>query len=613
MKGYKRQMTNTTMLATACPELAKEWHPIKNNGLTPENVSVWSKNKAWWQKEYYDSELNTTFIFEWTAQIRSRVLGCGDPFTANKQAWPGYNDLATRNPLVASWWHPTKNGQLTPEQVVATSQQKAWFYQHYHDDFTGKDFDFEWEMPIFTCKNNPYLTGRLVWPGFNDLATRRPDIAKEWDYKRNAPLTPDKIAPKSRKKVWWCIQYVDEKTGKTLELPWQEKVANRVIFNYGCPYFTGQALFRGFNDLATTHPELAKQWHPTKNGKLTPRDVTHGMTRKVWWREDYFSEKHNKMFHFEWPASINHRASGKGNPFVRGLAVWKGFNDLASNYPNLAKEWDYERNGALTPDNITYGVCKKVWWKIHHPHPKTGELVELPWQATIAHRAARGDGCPYLSGTTFPGFNDLATTHPELAAEWHPTKNYNLHPTHLSAGSNKNVWWKACILGKWYEWEAPVYYRVAGFYGIPELKIKSAFEAKIAHILASTNHSYEGEKSFKECKSALVLRYDFFVDKNFLVEADGEQHFKAISLFEGQAGFEKRVANDNKKNAYACTRGIPLLRIPYKYSNNHEKLCKFISYFLETGLVHEEILEFYRSCEFSNYATLFSSESKVVA
>ena len=105
-------------------------------------------------------------------------------------------------------------------------------------------------------------------------------------------------------------------------MPWQEKVANRVIFNYGCPYFTGQALFRGFNDLATTHPQLAKQWHPTKNGALRPTDVTGGTKQTAWWIG---------VCGHEWETKILIRArDGSDCPYCANQKLLVGFNDVLS-------------------------------------------------------------------------------------------------------------------------------------------------------------------------------------------------------------------------------------------------------------------------------------------
>ena len=52
----------------------------------------------------------------------------------------------------------------------------------------------------------------------------------------------------------------------------------------GCPYCSNRRVLAGFNDLATTHPDLAAEWHPHRNGDLRPDAVTAGFRGKVWWR-----------------------------------------------------------------------------------------------------------------------------------------------------------------------------------------------------------------------------------------------------------------------------------------------------------------------------------------
>ena len=93
------------------------------------------------------------------------------------------------------------------------------------------------------------------------------------------------------------------------------------------------------NCLAVVNPGLAAQWHPTKNGGLTPYDVTAGSRTKVWWLLPYDDPKTGKHFDFEWQAKIYNRTNGSGCPYLAGKAAWRGFNDLATTYPDLAKEW----------------------------------------------------------------------------------------------------------------------------------------------------------------------------------------------------------------------------------------------------------------------------------
>ena len=187
-------------------------------------------------------------------------------------------------------------------------------------------------------------------------------------------------------------------------------------------------LIRGINDLLTKYPKVAKEWHPVKNGELTPSDVSFGSHTKVWWI--------CKNGH-EWEASVAKRGSGgRGCPYCTNKAVLPGYNDMASKYPNLAAEWHPTKNGELTPATVTWGSNKKVWWLC----PKCG----YEWQAVINKRTSIGEQCPCcgpIAKQIKVGFNDLNTTHPNLAAEWHPTKNGELTPKSVTFGSNKTVWW----------------------------------------------------------------------------------------------------------------------------------------------------------------------------
>ena len=125
-------------------------------------------------------------------------------------------------------------------------------------------------------------------------------------------------------------------------------------------------------------PELVKEWHPTKNGDLTPYDVMKGTSKNVWWQ--------CKKGH-EWQDSPNHRTRGRGCPYCSGRRVSKE-NSLQAKYPDIAKEWHPTKNGDLTPSNITYGSEKKVWWVCENGHE---------WQATIYNRTGRKSGCPHCA------------------------------------------------------------------------------------------------------------------------------------------------------------------------------------------------------------------------
>ena len=116
----------------------------------------------------------------------------------------------------------------------------------------------------------------------------------------------------------------------------------------------------------------------------------------------------------------------------------------------LVAEWNYEKNGALKPEDFTVSSHKNIWWKCSKGHE---------WQALIANRN-RGTGCPYCSRRrVFKGFNDLQTLNPTLASEWNYEKNGGLRPENFAAKSNKKVWWE-CSEG--HEWQALIANRTFG-------------------------------------------------------------------------------------------------------------------------------------------------------
>ena len=264
-----------------------------------------------------------------------------------------------------------------------------------------------------------------------NLSTTYPEIAKEWHPTKNGAITPDMVAPKSGKKAWWLGPCGHE---------WEAVISSRTR-GIGCPYCSNYRALAGYNDLATTEPQLAQEWNYEKNGSLKPTDVTSGSHKIVWWK---CSRGH------EWERDINNRTRGNGCPYCSNLKALSGYNDLASKYPDLAKEWNCEKNGSLRPDQVVFASEEKVWWRCEQGHE---------WQAIISNRI-KGHSCPYCSNfAVLVGFNDLATTNPELVTEWDYERNKGLKPADVTAGSHKRVWWKC---SKNHEWLADIKSRTSG-------------------------------------------------------------------------------------------------------------------------------------------------------
>ena len=332
------------------PNLAKEWNYEKNGDLKPDMVTAYSGKKVWWR---------CSKGHEWQATVNNRNRGNSCPICNSQKELKGYNDLSTINPDLAKEWNYEKNGDLKPDMVMANSGKQVWW---------KCNKGHEWEAII--CSRNtgnicPYCAWQKVLKGYNDLSTINSKLAKEWNYKKNNDLTPSEISANSKLKVWW-------KCNKGHE--WEASVYNRNRGN-SCPYCSGRQVISGYNDLLTINSELVKEWNYEKNGDLKPDRVKANSGKKVWW-------KCNKGH--EWQATISNRNNGRDCPICRNKKLLKGYNDLSTVNPTLAKEWNYERNDNLKPDMVIANNSKKVWWKCNEGHE---------WEATIVNRN-RGTGCP---------------------------------------------------------------------------------------------------------------------------------------------------------------------------------------------------------------------------
>lgn len=263
----------------------------------------------------------------------------------------------------------------------------------------------------------------------NSFAKIHPELVGEWSDK-NHPLTASDVTYGSNKLRWWKGACGHE---------WQASPKSRSV-GKKCPICSGARAVSGVKDLATLKPELVSEWS-IRNKKLKPTMVTVGSNKKIVWQ--------GKCGH-EWTATVRSRAiNGTGCPYCSHNAVLEGFNDLASEFPQVAAEWS-ERNFPLLPTQVTAFANKKVWWKCAEGHE---------WNALISIRSG-GSKCPYCSGLVLlKGFNDFATRQPLLAQEW-SNCNLPLTPDMVNEKSRKNVWWKCKKCGN--EWRSLVQSRIKG-------------------------------------------------------------------------------------------------------------------------------------------------------
>ena len=437
------------------PQLASQWHPELNGDVTPDMIFASDRNDYWWLLPYDDPKSGKHFDFVWQASPLERVnaKGAACPFLSGRAVWPGYNDLASSCPELAKEWHPFKNGELKPTDVTCGKNIKVWWYLPYDDPETKHHFDFEWEAWIRDRVQGakcPYLTGNAVWLGFNDLATKAPGLAQQWHPTKNLPLKPSDVTCNNHDKIWWIYPYDDLLTGKHFDFEWQASPNSRMT-NSGCPFLSGKAVWRGFNDLESRYPDVAKQWHPIKNDGVLPSQVAYSSNKTYWWHLPFDDPITGKHFDFEWEAKVNNRTLlGENCPYLGNDRVWCGYNDLETHFPRIAEQWHPTKNNGLTPKNVAYGTPKAFWWQLYYIDPDTGEEFCFEWRAPVNIRTGVGTndghqtGCPFLAPNpkVWTGFNDLAKCYPEIAVEFHPTKNRRKTPDTIYKSTPTKYWWK---------------------------------------------------------------------------------------------------------------------------------------------------------------------------
>lgn len=218
-----------------------------------------------------------------------------------------------------------------------------------------------------------------------------PFLLKEWHETKNGQLTPDDVSPSSKKKVWWKCERRHE---------WEAAVYSRTYGGTCCPYCAGKGVGYG-NSPENLYPAIAAQWHPERNGILTPFDVRPGSHKKAWW-----------------VCPQNHE--------------WQALG------------W--------TPSDVTHASNKKIWWLC----PTTPEHV---WKAAVCDRTSGGHGCPFCSGHRVSKESSLAAVRPDLAAEWNFPRNKGHTPDDVAPGSHKKAWW-LCNAG--HAWQALINNRNKG-------------------------------------------------------------------------------------------------------------------------------------------------------
>ena len=413
------------------------------------------------------------------------------------------NSLAVASPQLAAEWNQERNAPLSLQDVKTTSRLRVWWRCA-----EGHEWDAVVKHRRDSGSGCPFCSGNRVGYG-DDLASKFPEIAAEWHPSRNGSMTASDVRPRSNKRAWWICS-----SGHV----WEAVIANRTnAARSGCPFCSNQKVGYG-NDLQSVNPELAAEWHPTKNLKK-PSEVVYGARSKVWWRCENGHEWQAMVFkrnagagcekcqpigisqlevktftelrHVlgDYVDSINHDVSIRlesgerlrvdvvidqiavefdgsfwhADKTVRdrkktASLVAEGFTVIrVREHPlKLVSDTDVPIRRAPSAFDIASAVLLQMM-NLNLLQPPAMEAVRLYLSGGIA-MASEGAKV-LLAKLAFGdyGARSLAVRHPDVAAEWHPTRNDRL-PEQVTARSGQRVWW-LCPVG--HEYEAVVGQRTA--------------------------------------------------------------------------------------------------------------------------------------------------------
>ncbi len=476
--------------ASQNPELLYEWDYEKNT-IDPKSIGSGSHIKVWWKCKDCGHE--------WQATISSRTIGRGCPVCAYKKRAisktnADYRDsIAALYPELLEEWDYEQNGVLSPETVYPGSSKKVWWkckkcHQRYYSSVNNR----------INGSGCPLCAGKTIIPGINDLQkwckdNNRTDILTEWDYNKNT-ITPDQIAPFSGRKIYFIC-----KEGHS----YSSALSNRLTYRLGCPIcnkynrssFQEQAILYylryKFKDAVNSYhvdwigkqeldiyiPSIKTaieydgiQWHKNKAEQEQRKDglCKENGIRLIRVREDgldYYGSAECVSVDPRKKGSLNTAIStvikklcGDGTiididvdrdtaEIVAQFDTIKRENSISMVYPDLLDEWDYERNGSVKPDSVSYGSTRKYWWKCKDCGH---EFLMAP-----NNRTNQGQGCPICSGKkasasitkrAVDNRGSFQDSNSPLLVEWDYEKN-TITPSEVTRSSKKKVWWKCETCG----------------------------------------------------------------------------------------------------------------------------------------------------------------------
>jgi very-short-patch-repair endonuclease len=408
-----RVVTSANSLQAVAPDLAAQWHPVKNGDLRPSDIVAGSNQRVWWQ---------CIRGHEWQAHIgtrvhqRTRCPNCSQRHRSGAEV-ALYAELhevlvphlgagaVRRDQRIKTVEKRIGRCDMlvdVGERIVVVEYDGAYWHRNRIEDDTKKGTAVRGaghsmirvrEAPLVALHEDDVVVERGADTHVAAVAVLTRMVQSGWLSAELGPAVEDYTASGKRVGTALC-------TSVLADVEYED---------------------RGADSLAVTHSELAAQWDVEANGDLSPRHVTPGSYTPAWWTCPLGDS---------YQAAPAERVRGRGCPVCNGKQVTSR-NSLATCRPDIAAE--YSPENPKTADQVGVGTHAAAMWRC--------AACAHSWKASVTSRTRLGAGCPACAGKVATATANLAALHPAVAATWHPDRNKELRPDMLRPRSSKVVWW----------------------------------------------------------------------------------------------------------------------------------------------------------------------------
>ena len=392
------------------PKLREEWSS-KNSIPVHLALSHIETKKYWWHCSCCKQDYLCSIPIR--REVKNTCPYCNDELPLK-----GFNTLFDDYPEFSDFW--SKNNSQDPTQMTisgAKNNKFLWICSCCNLEFEEKLEVIIDKFSIVQGKELirvcPYCTEKIPKPN-ESLGGQKSFLRSEWLENLNGDI--NKIFCNSSDTVEWVCRRCHRN--------FKARISERKENDNCCPYCSKRELAVGYNDLATTHPLVIKEWSALNDRESC--SVMCNSNYRAWWKcpvckGEYQQEVQSKVI------------IKKPCPYCTNHKVLKGLNDLATTHPWLINEWSTSND--MDFSSLMSNSGYKAWWKC--------SVCKGEYQQTVKKKILMKESCPYCQNNeVLKGFNDLETTHKHLMNEWDYLNNILLaDPTEINEKCSQTVWW----------------------------------------------------------------------------------------------------------------------------------------------------------------------------